>query len=221
LSTNHCAQEVLEAIIKALAPACPERAMAGWGRRFRIAIKGEDPRNNKPFIWHMFHARPGAGASPGGDGWHGVGEWQAAGGLKFGSIEVAEVRFPLFFGRHEFRPNSGGDGRFAGGTGVDLELKIETETPCRANTAGDGVRYGACGLHGGEDGEPHRYLMRAPGHRPKPMKTKQEGLDVPAGTVFEVHSGGGGGWGDPAARTAEARTSDRRDGYVTGRRSQG
>ena len=61
LSTSHCAQEIVEAIINALAPACPERAMAGWGRRFRIAIKGEDPRNGKPFIWHMFQARPGAG----------------------------------------------------------------------------------------------------------------------------------------------------------------
>ncbi len=43
LATNHCAQEILEAIIKALAPACPERAMAGWGRRFRIAIQGTRP----------------------------------------------------------------------------------------------------------------------------------------------------------------------------------
>jgi N-methylhydantoinase B len=40
LATNHCGQEIIEAIIKALAPACPERAMAGWGRRFRIAIRG-------------------------------------------------------------------------------------------------------------------------------------------------------------------------------------
>src|SRR5262249_24893164 len=39
LCTNHCAQEIAEAIIKALAPACPQRAMAGWGRRFRIAIQ--------------------------------------------------------------------------------------------------------------------------------------------------------------------------------------
>src|SRR5690606_29605780 len=45
LSTSHCAQEIIEAIIKALAPACPERCMAGWGRRFRIAIQGKDPRN--------------------------------------------------------------------------------------------------------------------------------------------------------------------------------
>src|SRR5262249_42207092 len=45
LATNHCAQEILEAIIKALAPACPDRTMAGWGRRFRIAIQGKDPRS--------------------------------------------------------------------------------------------------------------------------------------------------------------------------------
>jgi N-methylhydantoinase B len=57
LSTNHCAQEIAEAVIKALAPACPERALAGWSRRFRIAIKGMNPRTDRPFIWHMFHAR--------------------------------------------------------------------------------------------------------------------------------------------------------------------
>src|SRR6202167_4206662 len=59
LCTNHCSQEIIEAIIKALAPACPDRAMAGWGRRFRIAIQGRDPRSGKNFIWHMFQARPG------------------------------------------------------------------------------------------------------------------------------------------------------------------
>src|SRR5207237_288216 len=82
-------QDIIEAIIKALAPACPERAMAGWGRRFRIAIQGKDPRapgpdgrpGGKPFIWHFFQARPGGGASAAGDGWPGGGEWQAAGGI--------------------------------------------------------------------------------------------------------------------------------------------
>ena len=91
--------------------------MAGWGRRFRIAIQGVDPRSGRPFIWHLFHARPGGGASPAGDGWPTAGEGQAAGGIKFGSVEVTEVRFPLFFARHEFRPDSGGDGRYRGGPG--------------------------------------------------------------------------------------------------------
>ncbi|MFP6772057.1 MAG: hydantoinase B/oxoprolinase family protein [Alphaproteobacteria bacterium] len=215
LSTSHSAQEVIEAIIRALAPACPDRAMAGWGRRFRIAIKGEDPRNGKPFIWHMFHARPGAGASPGGDGWHGTGEWHSAGGLKFGSVEVAESRFPLFFERHEYRPDSGGDGRYTGGAGVDLELRVETETDCVANTAGDGARHGACGLLGGADGAPHRYLMRVPNQVAEVLATKREGITVPPGTVFEVHSAGGGGWGPPAERDPADRDRDRMNGYVS------
>jgi N-methylhydantoinase B len=218
LSTSHCAQEIVEAVVKALAGACPDRAMAGWGRRFRIAIKGEDPRNHKPFIWHLFHARPGGGASSGGDGWHGIGEWHSTGGIKFGSVEVAEVRFPLYFRHHEFRANSGGDGQFGGGAGVDLDFVVETDTPCRANTAGDGTRHGSPGLQGGRDGAPHRYLMRVPGHRPKVLSTKQEGLDVPPGTVFEVHSAGGGGWGAPDERRPEAIAKDRANGFVRGAR---
>ena len=161
LCTNHCGQEIIEAIIKALAPACPDRAMAGWGRRFRIALQGTDPRSGKAFIWHLFQARPGGGASPAGDGWPAAGEWQAAGGIKFGSLEVAEVRFPLFFRRHEFRPDSGGDGRYRGGPGAELELVVEVAEPAVANTAGDGIRHGACGILGGADGQPHRYVLKS------------------------------------------------------------
>ena len=218
MSTSHCAQEIIEAMVVALSRACPQRTMAGWGRRLRIAIQGRDPRSRRPFIWHMFHARPGAGASSGGDGWHNCGEWHSAGGLKFGSVEVAEARFPLFFARHEFRPDSGGDGEYAGGAGVDMEFRLETREPAVANTAGDGLRHGARGMLGGTSGAPHRYLLRPPGARAKPLGSKQEGIPVAPGATFEIHSGGGGGWGDPAARRPEARRRDRRDGIVTRRR---
>ena len=215
LCTNHCAQEILEAIVRALAPACPDRAMAGWGRRFRIAIKGEDPRTGRAFIWHLFHARPGGGASPVGDGWHAAGEWQAAGGIKFGSIEVAEVRFPLFFRRHEFRPDSGGDGQYRGGAGTDLELVVETAGPTVANTAGDGARHGSCGMLGGADSAPHHYVLHSRGRKARVLKTKEEGIPVRPGDTFFVHSAGGGGWGDPAKRSTAARARDREYGLVT------
>jgi N-methylhydantoinase B len=218
LCTNHCAQEIMEAIIKALAPACPDRAMAGWGRRFRIAIQGKDPRNQKPFIWHLFQARPGGGASPAGDGWPGGGEWQAAGGIKFGSIEVTEVRFPLFFRRHEFRTGSGGDGEYRGGPGCSLELAVEVAEPARGNTAGDGVKYGACGILGGEDGLPHHYVLRSKGKKPREIKTKEVGIPIAPGDVFMVESGGGGGWGDPKKRSVEARARDVANGFVAAER---
>src|SRR5262249_59305379 len=52
LATNHCAQEIAEAMIKALARSCPDRVLAGWSRRFRIAIHGVNPRAKRPFLWH-------------------------------------------------------------------------------------------------------------------------------------------------------------------------
>ena len=221
MCTSHCSNEIIEAVVVALSKAAPERAMGGWGRRLRIALKGVNPRNGRPFIWHLFHARPGGGASSGGDGWHNSGEWHSAGGLKFGSVEVAETRFPLFFPRHEFRPDSGGDGRYVGGCGCDLDMVVETEAPVLANVAGDGVRHGARGMLGGEDGAPHSYFMRAPNEEAKLLASKIEGLPVPAGTVFEIHSGGGGGWGPPQEREPAARARDRRDGIesATGSRA--
>jgi len=216
LATNHCGQEIIEAIVKALAPACPDRAMAGWGRRFRIAIQGNDPRvpGGRPFIWHFFQARPGGGASSAGDGWPGGGEWQAAGGIKFGSLEVTEVRFPLFFRRHEFRPDSGGVGQYRGGPGGIVEMIVETAEPAIGNTAGDGIVHGACGILGGEDGAPHRYVLYSAGREPRAIKTKEVGLTIRPGDRLVLESGGGGGWGDPAERDAADRERDRESGFV-------
>ena len=215
LCTSHCANEIIEAVIKALAPACPDRAMAGWGRRFRIAIQGRNPHTDRGFIWHMFQARPGGGASPAGDGWPGAGEWHSAGGIKFGSLEVTEARFPLFFTRHEFRPDSGGAGTFRGGPGGLLSFSVEIEEPALANTAGDGARYGACGILGGADGVPHRYVLHSEGRAPRVIRTKETGIEVRPGDRFEIASAGGGGWGDPAARSAAARADDVENGFVS------
>jgi N-methylhydantoinase B len=214
LCTSHPSNEIVEAIVKALSASCPDRAMAGWGRRFRIAIQGEDPRTGRNFIWHMFQARPGGGASSGGDGYSSIGEWHTVGGLKFGSIEVAEVRFPLYFRRHEFRPGSAGDGQYRGGLGVSLDMVLETEKPAKGNTAGDGARHGPCGMLGGEDGQPHRYRLLSEGREPRVLRTKEVGIDLRPGDCLEIRSSGGGGWGPPEKRSARARQRDREQGLV-------
>ncbi len=215
LGTNHPAQEIAESVIKALAKSCPERAIAGWGRRFRIAIKGLNPRTGREFIWHMFHARPGGGASPVGDGWETAGEGQAVGGSKFGSIEVAETRFPLFFEHHEFRPDSFGDGEFRGGAGSVLRLRVDIDEPGVANTAGDGARHPSFGILGGRDGRPHRYRLLSSGGE-RELLTKEVDVPVHPGDVFFVEAAGGGGYGPPERRPATARQRDVDNGFVSG-----
>ena len=114
----------------------------------------------------MFHARGGGGASSAGDGWETAGEGQAVGGIKFGSVEVAEVRFPLTFEWHEFRPGSAGDGQHRGGVGSVLRLRVDTVEDAVANTAGDGTRHPSYGILGGKDGLPHRYRLLSRGRAP-------------------------------------------------------
>jgi N-methylhydantoinase B len=173
-----------------------------------------NPRTKKAFIWHMFHARGGGGASSAGDGWPTAGEGQAAGGIKFGSVEVTEVRFPLFLKYHEFRPDSGGAGKFRGGVGSVLELCVEVTESARANTAGDGIRHRPYGLFGGQDGLPHRYRLIS-GGRTRFLKTKEVGILVRPGDVFFIESSGGGGYGDPVKRDPQAHAEDLANGFVT------
>jgi N-methylhydantoinase B len=214
MCTSHCSNEIIEAIIVALAQACPDRAMGGWGRRLRIALNGTDPRTGRRFIWHMFQARPGGGGSAAGDGYSTIGEWHSAGGIKFGSIEVAEARFPLLFETHEYRSGSAGDGRHRGGTGGDMRLRVEADGITNANTAGEGVVHGARGIAGGHDGAPHDYTLLAPGAVPRKLKSKEINIPVPTGSVIHVLSGGGGGWGAPASRDPAARATDKAEGLT-------
>ena len=78
--------------------------------------QGMDGRTGRRFIWHMFHARPGGGASSGGDGWPTAGEWHSVGGIKFGSVEMARRASPAFRAPR-ISVGSGGAGRHRGGLG--------------------------------------------------------------------------------------------------------
>ena len=189
--------------------ACPERAMGGWGRRLRIAIKGVDPRNGRPFIWHMFHARPGGGASSGGDGWHNCRR------MAFG--RRPEVRLDrsrrdplsaLFSRSMSSGPIPVATGQYVGGAGVDLELVVETEAPAVANVAGDGVRHGARGMLGGEDGAPHRLsASTAQGKNRRPARARSKGLrsrPAPTSTCTPAAAAVGA---IPPAATADAEAA--------------
>ena len=215
MSTNHCAEEVVEAVFKALAPAIPAAVSAGFSRRLRYAITGLDPRTGRRFIWHFFLARGGGGASYGYDGWSNVGEINVAGGIRSPSIEVTEERFPFFIERHELRPDSGGVGAWCGGLGAVCDLVYEGEGPALLNTAGDGVIVPPFGLFGATDGLPHHYKIVS-GEAERVLGSKEVGVVVNPGDHIVCLSSGGGGYGQPENRDKDATIWDLKNGYVTG-----
>ena len=215
MSTNHCAEEVVEAVFKALAPAIPGAVSAGFSRRLRYAITGSDPRTGRRFIWHFFLARGGGGASYGYDGWSNVGEVNVAGGIRSPSIEVTEERFPFFIQRHELRPDSGGVGEWRGGLGAVCDLVYEGEGPALLNTAGDGVIVPPFGLFGAADGLPHHYKIVSGGAE-RVLGSKEVGVVVNPGDHIVCLSSGGGGYGQPENRDKDASVWDLKNGYTTG-----
>ncbi len=215
MSTNHCAEEVVEAVFKALAPAIPAAVSAGFSRRLRYAITGHDPRTGRQFIWHFFLARGGGGASEGVDGWSNVGEINVAGGIRSPSIEVTEERFPFFIERHELRPDSGGVGAWRGGLGAVCDLVYEGAGPALLNTAGDGIVVPPFGLFGADDGLPHHYKIVTNGSE-RVLGSKEVGVVVNPGDHIVCLSSGGGGFGQPEDRDQDAATWDIKNGYVTG-----
>ena len=202
-------QEIIEAIVSALAAAC-ERTMAAWGKRLRIAINGATAHRRGVHLAHVPRP-PGRGPRPAVTAGH--GRWHAAGGLKFGSVEVAEARFPLHFA-----------GTSSGRTRRRRALRGRRRRRSRArrrdrravqvNTAGDGARLGPIGMLGGEAGEPP--ATRARPARARGPRLQARGDRGAAVLVLEIHAAGGGGWGDPASATWRRRR-DRRDGRYAAR----
>jgi N-methylhydantoinase B len=60
---------------------------------------------------------------------------------------------------------------------------------------------------GGKDGAPHDYRIVS-GDSSRALKTKEFGIGIAAGDRLEIRSSGGGGWGPPERRSAEARQRD-------------
>ncbi len=213
MSTNHCGEEIVEAVFKALAPVAPDAVNAGFSRRLRFAITGRNPRTGNRFIWHFFFGRGGGGASRGYDGWSCVGEVNVAGAIRSPSVEITEERFPFKIVRNDLRPGSGGDGTWRGGLGAVFEMVYEGDEPAKLNMAGDGVINPPFGLFGGAPGLPHRYMVVSDGGE-RMLKSKETEVPILPGDRIVALSAGGGGYGPPDSRDASSRARDQESSLV-------
>jgi N-methylhydantoinase B len=198
----------MDLLVRALSDAVPGRAAAGHvGDSWNITFVNE--RGRPAFM---------AGESIIG-GWggheHGDGEsalvHSAAGDFKNYPVEIMEQRYPLRLREHSLRVGSGGEGRNRGGLGI---VRVyETLEECRLSLWFERHDTPAWGLHGGKDGAPPEVWVTRPDEQ-RTLILKCNALPVPAGTVVEVHSGGGGGWGDAGQRSPRQRAEDERLGLI-------
>jgi N-methylhydantoinase B len=174
-------------------------------------LSGRDPRRgNQPFLHVMPHAG-GWGGFEGGDGEDGLIN-NVNGGFKDYPVEVFEVKYPALIRAYGFRPDTGGPGRFRGGCGLYRRFEVEPEAFLylwfeRSKTP-------AWGLFGGGEAVGPDVVVNA-GREDERHMLKVNALPLPAGSVVELRTGGGGGFGDAHERDPERVRADVLDGFVT------
>ncbi|MFM2239187.1 MAG: Acetophenone carboxylase gamma subunit, partial [Pseudomonadota bacterium] len=108
--------------------------------------------------------------------------------------EVFEFRFPVRLLSYSIRQGSGGAGRWRGGDGG--VRRVQFLEPMTAAILSNGRDHPAYGLDGGAPGAPGiNRVVRATGEVEVLSHIGQ--VEMQPGDVFEIHTPGGGGYGQP------------------------
>jgi 5-oxoprolinase (ATP-hydrolysing) len=110
--------------------------------------------------------------------------------------EILEFRFPVRLDSYALREGSGGQGTWSGGMGGVRCIRFLE--PMTASILSNGRIYPAFGVAGGLPGAPGMNQVRRLNGSVEVLKHIGQ-VEMAPGDVFEIHTPGGGGYGDPAA----------------------
>ncbi|MFO7889899.1 MAG: hydantoinase B/oxoprolinase family protein [bacterium] len=205
-------------VLKALAPALPDRVRAGhFGDCMANFIYGTDPRTGKYYVCAEGDAG-GYGGKPGEDGESAL-FCMNLGDTYNVPAEVVEVRYPWRVKRFELAQDSGGAGKFRGGLGVHRNYQIINH---KAGLTVTTDRVKCCppwGIFGGKEGKPSlTVIYRKDGKEERWRKISN--LPIAPDEIISFQTGGGGGYGSPLERELEKVLQDVINGYVSLKRSR-
>jgi len=203
---------LIDVIFQAIAKIAPDRSNGCcYGTINALSASGTD-ENNKPWVMFCFFGG-GHGAHTEGDGLnHGNAPFSTA---TIPPIEILEASYPIKFTDWALRPDSGGDGEHRGGLGAVYGIEMLGEDT-DIYLFGERGCFAPKGFEGGKDAAMNQFTYSKDGEMVEPkLKSKLHGAKLKKGDRLLLKSPGGGGYGDPAKRSQEARKRDLELGYVT------
>ena len=205
---------VVDTVFKALAPAIPDRVIAGHHADLILAtLFGISPRDRRLVIASISHVGGGWGAKMTEDGVNCTIAMND-GDTHNGPVEMIETKYPFVIDRYSLVPDSGGPGKFRGGVGA--ERVVRPLVDLRVTTHMDRTRCAPWGLMGGGEGAANRVSLRLEGILNDDLpNAKVISRQLKPGDQLIARGGGGGGFGPAWERPVEKVREDVRQGYVT------
>ncbi|RCV50124.1 hydantoinase B/oxoprolinase family protein [Marinitenerispora sediminis] len=154
----------------------------------------------------------GTGARYGADGVD--GRDSGISNLSNNPVETVETEIGVRVLRYALRPDSGGPGRWRGGTGLELSFEVGSDDARLLARGLERLRFRPWGVAGGRSGAPAELVVNegTPGER---RLGKIDVLGLARGDVVTLRTSGAGGYGDPFDRPAEEVLADVRRGVVS------
>jgi N-methylhydantoinase B len=205
---------IVDTVFKALAPAIPDRVIAGHHADLLVAqFHGINPKTSEFFIGNFGPLGGGWGAKRAEDGVSGT-VCINDGDTHNSPNEQVEAKFPIVVERYALVPDSGGAGRHRGGLGVERVVRARTDITL--NTQIERAHCRPWGLNGGRDGKGNAVALRFGSQwKTEFPNAKVLVAQIKTGDAFRLRSGGGGGYGSPLERPVEDVREDVRQGYVS------
>ena len=158
------------------------------------------------FMLMAFHSG-GAGARPKLDG---LSATPYPSGVRNVPVEISEAITPIVVWRKELRKDSGGSGAQRGGLGQSMEITSREDAPFGIFASFERVLFPPRGRDGGGSGATGELRLGSG------QELRNKGFQtIPARERLIIEMPGGGGYGEPKARDAEAVAMDVRLGLVS------
>jgi N-methylhydantoinase B len=202
---------VVDLILRALAPALPDKTAAGHkGDMGGYAFFGHDPRTGRRFLCQTIM----------GGGWggraHEDGENATVsicqGDVQNAPVELQELYYPVLIEHHRLRQGSGGAGKFRGGLGIEICVRVLCDALTNINI--ERQRTPPWGLFGGCEGKAAKAWVKQSPDDPGVWLTKRPNYPLKKNGSVTFLTAGGGGYGAADERPTQLAERDRRLGYV-------
>ena len=205
---------VVDTIVKALAPGIKDRTPSGHYGYLGgpLVFVGVHPQTKKRFILQSIEGG-GWGGRPHEDG-ESATVSVCQGDVRNATIEGIELKCPILVEERKLRTDSGGAGLHRGGLGMNTRARNFVEGTWLCEPPKRDAACPAWGLWDGKPGDAGGYHIRRPADADYYVSDHQRN-PVPSETTVEVHTGGGGGWGDPLDRDAARVAHDVSEEYVS------
>jgi len=200
------------AILGAFSQAMPEFMPASPSTGGAVVNVKTTDSEGRTFMAAINPIGGGTGATSFGDGVEGCGG--LLGFAKNSPIEITESEMPIKIIRYGLQSDSGGAGRWRGGSGLVIEFTLSSPQSAVGLRNLDRVKFASWGVLGGKPGK-NALTVLNPGTDRERQLGNADRIHLGPGDVLRFSAAGAGGYGDPLDRPAELVLRDVRNRMVS------